>query len=175
VTVLDVAPGKKRKTLLVALVAVFLVVLVYGHLILSSFREAETLVDNPTPAPKSEPTTYTYNDFTRDLLDFRHWARDKRLKNYIIEYSGHSSRLFKYAIAQLAPDKCQEFTSLSLSASKQVGVSITGQCFHSNLANPTANIQWRGRSAIVTVADVRKVLNVEIYPTTPPAPEANAF
>jgi hypothetical protein len=172
--VLDSAPAQDRKTIMIALLAVIIGVLIYGRFIVGEFQNAADLAEPYTPPTTLIGSSYGEKAFIADLSAFHRWSREKALINFPVTQSGPASRLFKYAMARLAPDECQEFTSLTLSTKAKASVHITGQCFDAKLSNPTALVRWRGREALVTVPDSLEVISVVIYPPDP-ATQANAF
>jgi hypothetical protein len=158
-------PGQKRRLIMAAVAAFLLALSLYAYLLIHSWRDAASLAGaSPLATEAGSRHPYGEEDFKADLLNFNRWARDKFLSNYSIDYSGHSSRLFKHAVSRLAPYECQDFTSLTLNAKKKAGVSITGHCYDRRLASPTISVEWRGREAIVSVPGSAEAIRVELFP-----------
>ncbi|MDR0548769.1 MAG: zinc-ribbon domain-containing protein [Deltaproteobacteria bacterium] len=163
--VLDQSLSQKRRIALALIVVVAIGLGLYGLLLVASWREAHNLSAPTLPPEVIAPiAAYDDGDFRQDLYSFSRWSRGKFLSNFEIDYSGYSSRLFKYAIKKLAPKDCQEFTSLTLNALDQGGVKITGHCYQTRLANPTILVNWRGREAILTTPESSEIITVELYP-----------
>ncbi|MDR2421839.1 MAG: zinc-ribbon domain-containing protein [Deltaproteobacteria bacterium] len=157
--------GQKRRLALAVAAAILVAFGLYAYLLIHSWRGAASLAEaSPLATEVGERRPYRETDFKADLLNFKRWSRDKYLSNYSIDYSGYASRLFKHAVARLAPSECQEFTSLTLNASKKAGVSLIGHCYNSRLANPSISIEWKGREAIVSVPGSAEIINVELFP-----------
>jgi DNA-directed RNA polymerase subunit RPC12/RpoP len=161
---LENAPGQKRKLLLAAVAVVAIGLFLFLFLLVTSWRNAQSLAEASAPPRGSPLEAYEEKDFKKDLLNFYHWSRDKFLSNYTIDYSGHSSRLFKYSMARLAPQECQEFSKLTLNAVSKAGIKILGHCYDSRRPNPVIFVNWKGRQAILSTPESAETLHVEIYP-----------
>ncbi|MDR1872500.1 MAG: zinc-ribbon domain-containing protein [Deltaproteobacteria bacterium] len=159
------APGHRRKMIMAVSALLLLGLGLYGYLILSSWREATSLVENsPTPTGVGA-VNYTEDDFKKDLFNFHRWGKNKFFSNYVVNYSSDSSRFFKYAISKLAPNECQEFTSLTLNSTRHAGVSVKGHCFEERLADPILQVDWQGQYAVLSVPAVnREIFRVPIFP-----------
>ncbi|MDR1396051.1 MAG: hypothetical protein LBK52_07780, partial [Deltaproteobacteria bacterium] len=159
----------KRKFALAALAAGVLFLVFYGRLLVSSWQSAGELID-PVVHPRTATVSQAYgqSSFEQDVVSFFRWTRGRHLNDYPIDRSSISSRLFKYAVARLAPDECQEFTSLtlnSLAAGQPLGpgVRIIGQCYNSALEDPQVLVRWSGREALLSVPAKTEVLSVTLF------------
>jgi DNA-directed RNA polymerase subunit RPC12/RpoP len=171
VGVVEYPPGRKKKIIITASVVVFVFLLLYGRLLVSSWQEAEELVDKIPPA-KVAAVSEVYGDqaFQKDMIYFFRWSKDKSFSRDVINTSGNVSRIFKYAMARLAPGECQEITSLTLSSTGGGGVRMVGQCYNENQSNPVVLVSWPGRQAVLSVPNSREIIDVTIFPPDPNSP-----
>jgi hypothetical protein len=166
--ILEYLPGQKKKIFLYAALAVFVFLVFWARIVISSWQAAGDLTDD-NPQAVLAATTVSYDDraFYQDILKFRKWSKNRTFADYVLSQPDMSTRLYKYAIARLSPDSCQEFTSLTLNSRPRGAITMVGTCFQERLANPVLDIDFKDRQAVFSVPESREVIQKDIFPSEP--------
>jgi hypothetical protein len=166
--ILEHTPGQKKKIFLYAALAVFVFLVFWAKIVISSWRAAGDLTgDNPQAVLAAATVSYDDRAFYQDILKFRKWSKNRTFANYVLSQPDMSTRLYKYAIARLSPDRCQEFTTLTLNSRPRGAITMVGTCFQERLASPVLDIDYKDRSAVFSVPESREVIQIDIFPSEP--------
>jgi hypothetical protein len=102
-----------------------------------------------TPPPPDYGQDILLNDIValrKDLLRLRHVDRT-------IEYRGRESRIYKYFVANLAPDLCQEITDIHIwSPSTYQGIKMRATCLKPTEDAATLEFNWNPQVTKISIA-----------------------
>jgi len=112
-----------------------------------AFRSAGDWTERPEP---TAPPTASYEErgLAADLAAMRRDFRRRPGLRRNIGYSGREARVFKYLMAQLAPEACGgEFFSLRLwSPDTRQGFKAIGACLNEGQTAPELEVKWMGEA-----------------------------
>jgi hypothetical protein len=111
----------------------------------------------PTPAPQAAETPpppdygkdtllWDFSAMRKDILRYRHVDRT-------ISSSGRESRIYKYFAANMAPDYCQDITSIHLWSPRTAqGFKMVANCLDPTKEPATLEVKWDTKMAHISVA-----------------------
>jgi hypothetical protein len=165
---LPVIPEVPRKTWIFLALTI---VLVAGLLAALGWVFHSSAAPLPPPQTTQAPPP---PDYGRDLLlpdilairkDIqRNWHIDR-----LINYRGRESRFYKYYASLLAPDACQEISSLRIKSLKTYdGFSMEAQCLNPRRNAVVIEVAWDFNKAKITIKGTKISANLPLTPQTQP-------
>ena len=116
---------------------------------------------------------YDHDGLRGDLMSIRRDLSQHKNVARQISYRGRESRVYKYFLAELAPDKCQEIIGVRLWSTDTVyGFNAAAECADDRLSVPELEVRWEGESARVAMAGQEKSMSVDLAP--PPSMASNS-
>jgi hypothetical protein len=145
------------------LLAAFVSVLV---VLTTSWKSAKTLTVAEITVPVRVPQ-YGLENFASDLRALQSFMSKTKFIDQKVAYTGEQSRVFKFAVATLAPETCTAITSLAVkSYDPSMGFTLKATCLVSSEKAASLEILWKGRYAelFLTGRDRSERLSVMIHP-----------
>ena len=129
VTVLDPVTPKARRYWGVGLILVILAIFAAEAAILRSSWMSARGMGEEIEVVIPPPPVYGEAALASDLRTIQESTVSSVTLDRLIEYTGGESRVFKYAAAVLAPETCEEITSVSMRSSAPAsGLSLRASC-----------------------------------------------
>jgi predicted Zn finger-like uncharacterized protein len=171
VTILDPVTPMVRRYWGIGLVAALLLIFLAEALILrSSLRTANSMTELQQNSRPQAPQVYGLDELALDLRSLQIGTVNSTFVDREIDFTGHESRIYKYAVSQLAPGNCQSITRLNLQSNEPGRwLNLIGTCFNQSERPATIRVAWNGRYADLFVdGHARSTrLNVLIHPPEP--------
>lgn len=122
-----------------------------GFVLIGSFQKGSTVkVASPEPTRIIDVPAYGEKELRTDFLLFRKLTTDRPHLRREVNYTGYESRVVKYFLRELAPDECQEITSLYIKADRvSNGFTATAVCLDPGRGIPDMHVRWEGRDAVI--------------------------
>jgi hypothetical protein len=147
-----------------------LIFLAEALILRSSWRSANSMADLQQASLPTVAAPYGLDDLAYDLKSIQAATVAKTFVDRKVDFTGHESRVYKYAVSQLAPKACQSITALDIITNEPTaGLLMTGTCFNSAEIPAGVKIFWRGREATIVIDGFERSgrLDVLIHPPAP--------
>ena len=130
---------------------------------IQAFNSAPIPAPLPPPPPRPSVTEYGEEAFRADLTTLRRQLANKVRTNRRIEFSGPESRVFKFALARLAPNECQEIIRIRLWSGQLLeGFQAEADCLERGRRTPRLTVRWATDPVQVSLAGQRQRLTVSL-------------
>jgi predicted Zn finger-like uncharacterized protein len=177
VTVLDpITPVVRRYWGLGLFMALLLIFVAEALILRSSWRSANSMADLQQASEPAAPGAYGIDDLANDLRTLQEGSTSSRYIDRRVAYTGLESRIYKFAVSQLAPDSCQAISAVSLwSREPASGLVLNGTCLDRDGLPASVRVSWSGRYADLYLDGQDRLarLNVLLHrPTSPVAAPA---
>ncbi|MDR2387746.1 MAG: hypothetical protein LBE80_09220, partial [Deltaproteobacteria bacterium] len=171
VTILDpVTPVVRRYWGIGLVVALLLIFLAEAIILRISWRSASSLSEANQNPPRQVVASYGPSELAYDLRVLQENTVNRTFVDRKVNFTGNESRIYKYAVSQLAPRACQSITALSLySRVPSSGLLMTGTCLNRSEMPAVLEIVWKGRRASLYIDGHERAGNLDIlvYPPDP--------
>lgn len=153
---------------MVMAVVVLIVILIMG------FSAAGLNREQPSPTVQAYLVIPEYGaqSLKTDLITLRSALHSRRLTRRVVTYQSPETRVFKYALARLAPDLCQEIVRVSIWTNDPYRqFTAKADCLEEGWSPPVMEVVWKKGKAIITFTDHPDQLEVDLKrERTPPKP-----
>lgn len=166
ITVFPQPESSQALTWVAAAVLAFMV----GYVLVGSFNQGgKVRVASEEPTTILGVTAYGEKELRADLLALRRQSSGRPHLRRTVSYSGHESRVFKYFLAELAADECQEITRLDISADRSDNdFNAVALCLDDRRSIPTMRVLWEGRDAVVSFEGYSESRRFILFPQPGP-------
>jgi len=147
-------------------IATGVMIVLAGFVLIGSFSKGSTVKVNApqTPAIMSH-YTYGEKDLRADFQLLRKRATQQPHLRYQVTYTGYESRVFKHFLNEIAPDDCQDITSLYIKADRAANsLTATATCQDNSRIIPDMQIRWEGRDALISITGREALLRFNLFP-----------
>jgi hypothetical protein len=171
VTILDPVTPIVRRYWGIGLVTALLLIFLAEALILrSSWRSANSMVGLQQNSKPLAPTAYSLDELVLDLRSLQAGTVNNTFVDRTVDFTGNESRIYKFAVSQLAPNSCQSITRLNIQSNEPSReLDMIGTCLNRTERPVTIRVVWNGRYADVFPEGQGRTnrLNVLIHPPMP--------
>jgi hypothetical protein len=165
-SILEVLPAAETKrsrtpvflTLVGCFISVFLVMMAMV------FHKAKA--PDPEMIPVASPPRISYNEqqLFEDLASIRRDLTKLRNVNKLVQYSGRESRFIKHYLGVLAPELCQNITSIYLKSNRSsAGFQAETTCANPNEQAGTVQVAWQGSEVTISVLDRPELATITTF------------
>jgi hypothetical protein len=159
--------------------ALLLIFAAEAFILRSSWHSANSMAELQQASLPMAAGVYGLNELAADLKTMQAGYGSYRSVDRKVSYTGLESRVYKYAVSQLAPDSCQAISAVNLwSREPSSGLVLTATCYERDEPAASVRVSWNGRYADLYLDGKDRLarLNVLIYkPTAASGAEAAIF
>ncbi|MDR1487379.1 MAG: zinc-ribbon domain-containing protein [Deltaproteobacteria bacterium] len=159
---LPVVEGKRSKKSLV-LGAVGVLIGLFLMALALIFHQAKAPPPAPVPDHQQPVASYSEQQLSEDLISIRKEMTRLGKVNMLVAYKGRESRFIKYYLNFLAPEMCQDITSIHIKSNRtSEGFKAQTFCADPSQKSAVVDIAWKGNDIAVSIDGKEEVANLTV-------------